>query len=399
MTTDAKDLVDGTGLRSIAMLTDPVGVLLVYTTADPREGSTTRPAWQVRIANEFAALDRRLRKDDDTSLADLLAVRLADVDRELRALVDAATAGQGRALFLALAAGPITTVAVQVPLGDHVELGRSAYVRPLLAALSAYPPAGVVAVSGHGVHLVDVRLGHAVDAGSDSYEPVDTGRRDLTGPAAANPAAAQHSAAQHDLYARREADRLARFLRGAGGWVAGRAVELGWEYLVVTGDPERTAAFVAGLPHDRALPTVTVGHRVAGLPAAKVYPLIAAELADLRHRCARDVARRARDLALGGGAGAYGLADTLTALAEGAVLNLVLDASAEWAGRVGPDGRLYPELVAVPGVADEALAVEPRLGERMVEAALRQGGRVTLLDPADAVDLRDAGGVAAVLRW
>jgi len=77
----------------------------------------------------------------------------------------------------------------------------------------------------------------------------------------------------------------------------------------------------------------------------------------------------------------------------------VLDASAEWAGRVGPDGRLYPELVAVPGVADEALAVEPRLGERMVEAALRQGGRVTLLDPADAVDLRDAGGVAAVLRW
>jgi len=34
-----------------------------------------------------------------------------------------------------------------------------------------------------------------------------------------------------------------------------------------------------------------------------------------------------------------------------------------------------------------------------VESALREGGRVTLLDPADAVDLRDAGGVAAILRW
>jgi hypothetical protein len=396
---DAKDLVDGAALRSIAALADPVGVLSVYTTANPREGSTTRPAWQVRIANDFVALERRLRKDDDTSRADLLALRLADVDRELRALVDASTPGQGRALFLALDAGTITTVAVQVPLGDHVDLGRRAHVRPLLAALCAFPPAGVAAVSGHGVHLVDIRLGYACDVGSDDYEPADSGRHEHTGPAAANPALAQHGTAQHDLYARREADRLARFLRAAGGRVADRAVELGWEYLVVTGDPERTAAFEAGLPHEPALPAVTVAHRVAGLSPAKVHAVVAADLADLRHRCARDLARRARDLALGGGAGAYGLADSLTALAEGAVLNLVLDASGEWAGRVGPDGRLYPDLVSVPGVAEEALAVEPRLGERMVEAALRHGGRVTLLDPADAVDLRDAGGVAAILRW
>jgi hypothetical protein len=399
MTTDAKDLVDGAALRSIAALADPVGVLSVYTTADPREGSTARPAWQVRIANELVALDRRLRKDGDASRADLLALRLADVDRELRALVDASTPGQGRALFVALAGGDMTTVAVQVPLGDHVELGPSAYVRPLLAALRTHPPAGVAAVSGHGVHLVDIRLGHATDAGTDGYEPADTGRRELTGPAAANPALAQHSAAQHDLFARREADRLARFLRGAAGRVAAKAAELGWEYLVVTGDPERTAAFVAGLPHEPALPTVTVAHRVAGLPAAKIHAAVAADLADLRHRRATDLVRQARDRALGGGAGAYGLADTLTALAEGAVLNLLLDASGEWVGRAGPDGRLYPDLVSVPGVGEAALTVEPHLGERMVEAALRQGGRVTLLDPADALDLRDAGGVAAILRW
>jgi hypothetical protein len=399
MTTDAKDLGDAGALRSIATLADPVGVLSVYVTADPREGSAIRPAWQVRITNELVALDRRLRKDGDISRADLLALRLADVDRELRALVDASTPGQGRALFVTLAGGSISTLAVQVPMGDHLELGRSAYVRPLLAALSAYPPAGVAAVSGHGVHLIDIRLGHATDVGTDSYEPTDTGRRQLTGPAATNPAMAQHSAAQHDLYARREADRLARFLCGAAGRAAERGVELGWEYLVVTGDPERVAAFVAGLPREQALPTVTSAHRVAGLPAAKVYPVIAADLEDLRHRSARDLARRARDLALGGGAGAYGLADTLTALAEGAVLNLLLEATGEWMGRVGPDGRLYPELVAVPGVAEALLAVEPHVGERMVEAALRQGGRATLLDPADAVDLRDAGGVAAILRW
>jgi hypothetical protein len=390
MTIDAKDLV------SITTLADPVGVLSVYITADPREGAGARPGWQVRIANDLASLDRRLRKDGDVARADLLMLRLADVHRELREMVSASTPGQSRALFVALETGTMTTVELPVPVrDDHVQLGRSAHVRPLLAAaMNSHPPAGVVAVSGHGVHLVDIRFGHAADAGTERFDP-DA----FPGPAAANPAVARHNAAPHDQYARHETDRLARFLRGAAGRVAERAAELGWEYLVLTGDPERTAAFAAGLPHEPALPTVTVEHRIAGLSAAKIYAMVAGDLEDLRHQGARAVARRARDLALGGGPGAYGLADTLTALSEGAVLNLVLDASGEWAGRVGPDGRLYPELVSVPGVADEALAVEPRLGERMVEAALRQGGRVTLLDPADAVDLRDAGGVAAVLRW
>jgi len=399
MTLDAKDLVDGTVLRAIAALTDPVGVLSVYTTVDPRAGSTTRPAWQVRIANELVALDRRLRKDGDTSRADLLAGRLADVQDELTAMLDATTPGQGRALFVPLSGKAGTTVTAQVPLGDHVEFGPAARVRPLLAALSAYPPAGIAAVSGRGVHLVDVRLGHAADAGIENYDEADTGRRELTGPTAANPAVAQHSSAQHDLYARREANRLARFLHGAAGRVAALAGELGWEYLVVTGDPQRTTALVAGLPHEPAIPTVTAAHRVAGMPAPKVYAATTPDLENLRHRCARDLARRAKDLALGAGAGAYGLADTLTALTEGRVLNLLLDASTDWAGRIGPGDRLYPDLVAVPGVPETELTAEPRLGERMVEAALRQGARVTLLDPDDATDLVDAAGVAATLRW
>lgn len=389
MTIDAKDLV------SIATLVDPVGVLSVYVTADPREGAAAHPAWQVRIANDLVSLDRRLRKDGDVARADLLMLRLADIHRGLRELVSTSTPGQSRAPFVALQTGSTRAVALPVPVGDdHVQLGRSAHVRPLLAALNSRPPAGVVAVSGHGVHLVDVRLGHATDAGTERYDPDG-----FAGPATANPALTRHNAAPHDQYARHESDRLARFLRGAAGRVAGRAAELGWEYLVLTGDPERTAAFAAGLPHEPALPTVTVEHRIAGLSASKIYAMVAGDLEDLRHQGARALARRARDLALGGGPGAYGLADTLTALAEGAVLNLVLDASAGWAGRVGPDGRLYPDLVSVPGVAEAALVAEPDLAERMVEATVRQGGRVTLVDPADAEDLRDAGGVAAILRW
>jgi hypothetical protein len=395
----AKDLLGGGALRAITELTDPVGVLSVYVTADPRERSAIRPGWQVRISNELVAVERRLRTDGDSTAADALVFRLADVHRELRALLAAATPGQGRALFVPLCGDTVSTVAVQVPMGNHVEFGSSAYVRPLLAAYCTHPPAGVVAVSGHGVHLVDVRLGHATDAGSDSYEPVDTGRRDLTGPAAANPALARHSSAQHDLYARREAERLARFLRGAAGQVAATAAELGWDYLVVTGDPERTAPLAAGLAHELVIPTVIAAHRVADLSAARIHAAVAADLENLRHTCTRDLVRRARDLGLGGGAGAFGLADTLTALNEGRVLHLLLDASAEWVGRVDPDGRLYPELVAVPGVPESALVAEPHLGERMVKAALQQDGRATLLEPVDAAELVDAAGVAAILRW
>jgi hypothetical protein len=399
MTTGAKDLMGGVGLRAIAELTDPVGVLSMYVSADPHEGSAARPGWQVRVANELVALERCLRKDGASARADALVLRLVDVHRELRALVGAATPGQGRALFVPLSGGPVSTVAVQVPMGDHVELGRSAYVRPLLAALSAHPPFGVAAVSGHGLRLVDVRLGLATDVGTESYEPAEAGRHEPTGPSAASPTLARHGSAQHDLYAHREAGRLARFLRGAAGRVAAVATELGWEYLVVTGDPERASALAAGLPHEPAIPTVTAAHRVADLPAPRIYAAVADDVDDVRHRCGRELGRRARDLALGGGAGAFGLADTLTALNEGRVLHLLLDASGEWAGRVDPDGRLHPEFVSVPGVVESALAVEPRLGERMVEAALRHDGRVTLLEPADATDLVDAAGVAAILRW
>jgi hypothetical protein len=35
----------------------------------------------------------------------------------------------------------------------------------------------------------------------------------------------------------------------------------------------------------------------------------------------------------------------------------------------------------------------------MIEAALRHGSAVTLVEPADASALADGDGVAAVLRW
>jgi hypothetical protein len=398
MTANENGLPDGAALRAVVDRTDPLGTLSVYATADPHESATARPAWQVRVINDLLALEQRLRKVDDPR-ADLVALRLDEVERELAEMLDTAGPGRGRALFLPLSGGRTRRVTVQVPLAEFVGLDPVPYVRPLVAAMSAHPPAGVAVVCGHGVRLVDVRLGRAVDADERSYEVADTDRHGHTGAGSGGSPLAQHGSAWHDVQARRAAERLGHFLRGSASWIAAGTRDRGWEYLAVAGDPEKTAPVVDALAADLPVVRETVRHRLAGLPAARVHAAVADDLDRMRHRVHRALCERTRDAALGGGSGSYGLADTLTTLAEGRVGHLLLDASREWTGRSGPDGRLHPEGISVPGVAEADLRPEPHLGERMIETALRQGASVTLVEPADADALAAGDGVAAMLRW
>ncbi|GIJ48125.1 hypothetical protein Val02_50110 [Virgisporangium aliadipatigenens] len=380
-------------LRELAELTDPAGVLSVYATADPGTGSAV-PAWQVRIVNELVALERRLAREGDADRAALLAERLSDVEGELKALIDTTRTGRGRALFVPLNGGPVRRLATQALLGEFVELGPAAHLRPLVAALSAFPPAGVVTVDGRGVRLIDVRLDHATDVELVVYTPRAVEHLD-----ASHTSTTSHGVAAHDVAAQHAADHLGRFLHGAADTVAGRATELGWERLVVCGEPVKVRELTARLPLEVAAHTVSVPRQLAGLSAAEVYAAVASHLRAGRRGVVRSLVENAVSAAHAGGAGALGLADVLTALAQGQVRHLLLAADREWRGRSGPDGALYPEFVAVPGVPEAALRPDAHLGERMIVAALRQGAAVTLLDAADAGPLAEADGAAAVLRW
>jgi hypothetical protein len=393
MTTDARNLVDCRTLRELAELTDPAGILSVYATADPATGSAV-PAWQVRIVNELVTLERRLAKDGDADRAALLAGRLSDVEGELKALIDTTRTGRGRALFVPLSGGPARRIATQAAFGELVELGPAAHLRPLVAALSAFPPAGVVTVDGRGVRLIDVRLDHATDIDLVVYTPRATGHVD-----ASSASTTSHGVAGHDVAAHRAADHLGRFLHRAADTVAGRATELGWERLVVSGEPTKVRELTSRLPLEVAAHTVSMPRQLAGLSAAEAYAAVESHLRAGRRGVVRSVIDRAVNTAHGGGAGALGLADVLTALAQGQVRHLLLAADREWSGRSGPDGALYPEFVAVPGVPESVLRPESHLGERMIVSAIRQGASVTLLDAADAAPLAEADGAAAVLRW
>lgn len=220
----------------------------------------------------------------------------------------------------------------------------------------------------------------------------------MKGPAAANPALAQQTAPQRDRFERRVEDNRARLLAAAATDLAAVASSRRWETLLLVGDPRLTRIVAGALPGTPPA-VVEVPRILDGLSAAELAAAVADEFEGCRRRVARAIIARAVEAARSGGLGSAGLEETLAALAEGRVAHLVLEAEREWRGVRAPDGRLAPEGAVLPGTRTEELAEEPRLAERMVEAALATDAEVTLVDGDAAALLEDADGVAAVLRW
>lgn len=392
--------VDRERVHAIARLRDEIGVLSVYATADPRQEAASSPAWPVQIRNELSSLRHRLRDSGDHRRLAALRSRLPTLEPMLLHLLDAGAAGRGRALFASLGRFETHSVSTQLPLITGVVLDPVAYLYPLVAAYSVGAPAGIVVVTAHDVRVIDYRLGLAQPVWTVPYEQSTDDWRELTGPAAGNPKLGQRSVSQRDLYERRVTDHLTRFLSATSDRLVEFVDRAGWEDLVVTGENELVAALVAGLPHHPPTRIVTAAHvPAAALPPAHVADMVAPDLHAARQRRRRQLAEQARDAALSGGAGAYGLADTLSALAEGRVAHLLLQQSGHWAGRRAPDGRLCPEGEVPPGTTAGELVAEPDLAERMIEETYRHGGEVTLLDDIAAEPLAAGAGVAAILRW
>ena len=215
----------------------------------------------------------------------------------------------------------------------------------------------------------------------------------------ASPGLGRRSASQRDLYDRRVTDHLTRFLGTVGARLADVSHKVSWHDVLVTGEGELVAAVVAGLPRDLGAHIMTAARVVpATLAPARVAAFAASEIAAGREIRDRRLVERARDAALAGGAGAYGLADTLAALAEGRVAHLVMERSRQWAGTRAADGRLYPVGEVPPGATAGGLTAEPDIAERMIEETYRHGGDVTLVEAAVEA-LTEVGGVAATLRW
>jgi Bacterial archaeo-eukaryotic release factor family 10 len=387
-------------LRSLAGMTDEIGILSIYVTLDPhyRVEAGVRPPWELRMRHQLGQLPDRLKERGPREHWKALTRRLDQLQPELVRLLGPTTTGQGRALFAGIADGEVRTAALQVPLGDRVVLEPDPYLRPLLAAWSTAGPAGAVSVSADEVRVVDMRFGLAEVVGTIRYES-GVEQRELKGPAATGSGFFQRSAPQHDLFERREDDKLARHLRTVGPRLAGFVTDREWSYLALTGDTPLVQALRDGLPAQLPAEVVTLDHPVNSLPPARLAATVAPALDEARHRRHRELAEQARDKAMSANAGACGLSETLGALQEGRVAHLLLDAGRQWSGSRTADGVLVPDGEVPPGVDAAALRPEPHLGERMIELAFRDGARVTMLAPQAAAPLSDADGIGAILRW
>lgn len=382
-------------LRELAGLTDPAGVLSVYVTVDPAAPAAA-PAAAIRLRDELHGL---LAGIDAPERRAAVQRRVTALQPRLAELLDPANAGVGRVLFAPVSRDESRLLAFQLPVPDLAVCRPAAYLLPLVGVVEASAPAGVAVLSRDGVRLLQWTPGRGEPVDTIRFEPRIADWRELKGPPPANPALAQKAASQRDHFEHRLEALLARFLHDAAHQVAHEAGRRGWDELVVAGDSRQAEPFAAGIrEHRRGLAILRSPQLLSAATPAQIAAAVGADLLVHRRAAAAALARQARSTALAGGPGAYGLADTLGALAEGRVARLVLDRAGQWQGSRAPDGRLLPAGEILPGVPAEQLVPEPQLAERMVEQAVAGGAEVIVVDGPAAEPLAPAG-VAAVLRW
>lgn len=388
--------LDRSRLTEIAGLSDPLGVLSIYVTADPDENAE-RPAWQVRTRNSLDALLDRARDSDDRELDQALRGRIDTLTADLDWALSPSTSGLGRALFVPLSNGAVHQVSVQEPLGDLVRCNDRAYLRPLLSAWAAGSPTGIAVATGEGIRIIHYQLGLAEDIAHLQYVDQSSQWTELKGPANSQPGFARRTAPQHDLFeARREQD-LKRYLSSGHETLRRHAAEDGWEFLVIAGDPRLREAMVEHLGLEFAPTIVPVDH-VMGMthPApAEIAELVKPVLQQARTDRDRALIHRLDETKKS----ARGIDQTLAAVQEGRAEIILMADDTEWSGQRDRQGQYVAGDVVPPGSDGNGLIPEPELGERVIELALDNRTDVAVLPGDIAEEMAGANGLAAILRW
>lgn len=380
-------------LRDVVCMNDALGVLSFYVTASPQEESSVRPAWRIRFGNELSELKERVTADPDRTRRTAVLRRLAGLEPEFRQLLDPAESGVGRVMFAPVGDSEVRAFSFQLPVADQTVMESTAYVRPLVNAVETAPPAGLVVLSRDGFRMIDYRYGLAEDVGRAPFEIVSEDWKQTRGSAA--PEAARQAVTYRDKFERRVEENLTRHLRAAGPRITEEAGRRGWQTVVLLGDVQLTEVVAQVVGGD----VIQVDAVVDSLPPAKLAEYVGPQLLAARTRHGVRLVNRAKDAALSGGQGALGLEETLGALNESRVAQLLLDESREWSGAHTADGRLHPPEAIARAEPSGPVVRESAMGERMIERALDIDAEVIVLDGDAAEILAEFGGVGAILRW
>jgi hypothetical protein len=325
-------------------LTDPVGVLSIYT-----NDRLTRA--------HFDALASSLARTSSRRDERAVRRRLTQLAGDLPSEVDM----PGRAVFAGIAEGRSVDIALPAEVTPYIAVDQFAHVRPLVVTTQDAHPAGVVVLSAKQLTVFEARGLALQELDVVDLAAQESLRRWRRGSRGAPSAPARQPGPSLEGHARSQRERATTAVGAFARHVAQLAAARRWDLVTVTGDRKLMSAFRARYPtwrSDLVELSVPGALRTTGTLAAGV----AAETARTRReRVAGTVAEIVDDPAT-----VWGIEPIAAALSRGRVAELVL--------------------------ADD---LEPRTAEALIRRAIPAAAR---LIPTDAGVLGPLS-VAARARW
>jgi hypothetical protein len=385
--------LDEDGLWDLSQRTDQLGVLSVYINADPTRDPNLE-AVAIDLRNRFRELQRRVAEDAGSDQGPALAAALARLWPQIADLASPTASGRSRIVFAALESDWIVRLESAMPVDNRVVLDDGPFIHPLLELLDEGRPAGVVVISPDEARLFEWRAGSLQMLRRMQQQYVEA-PHERAGQLGGGPQG-QFNTPMREQRKARDGDWMQRFLAQVTGMAAELAADRGWERILVSAGERWTEPSVASFPQALRDKVFADARVLNGIDDDALATSIAEWAHDQHAEQERRLLGQVHDAA-GSGVVALGLSEVAAALNAGRVAHLVYDPKVRYLGIMGADGALYAGDEVGPG--GRPGTPEPRLTERLVERALKTGARISPIEGAADGRLKDAAGVAALLRW
>jgi Bacterial archaeo-eukaryotic release factor family 10 len=363
-------------------------VISVHARTDPRDPANTSasPAWLIELRNGLRAISDQLENGDDRENRLAFRAMRPQIEGELTELTPAERARSVTWIFDA--DGGSERFSLQLPLRrTRAVADAKPYVSPLVDVADRGAPVGVILVGGDLVRIAQIEQAEATEPEDSSFELSLGDWRPFGGSAGGSPHRGLHVTSHEERYRARVDAQRDRLFETAATETAMRIEALGWERVAILAEGQLASRFSHLMPtivRDRVVAEADlnlVGEDL-NVIADAVEPLIE----EAWQKRTDSLARLAAERAAGGGAATLGPHEMVGALAEGRVEHLLIDPDHDFSSAAG---MLPPAIDGPPNL----------LGERAVETAIGTSARVTSLPTEASAALRDADGMAALLRY
>ncbi|MGH3559731.1 MAG: hypothetical protein ACRDTK_19920 [Mycobacterium sp.] len=390
----AIERLDEDGLWELSQRTDTLGVLAVYVSTDRRQDPNLQ-AVAIDLRNRFRELQRRVAEDAGSDQSRDVAAALERLWPQIEGLASPTASGRSRIAFAALGSDWILRLESAMPVANRVVLDDGPFIHPLLELFDEGRAAGVVLVSAEEARLFEWRAGSSLQMLRRIEQQYVEASHERAGQIGGGPEGQFHTPVREQRRAR-ERDRMQRFLAQVTTVATELAGDRGWERILISGGERWTEPTVASFPQALRDKVFADARVLNGLDDVALATAVTEWFHDQHTERERQLLGHVRDAA-GSGVAALGLSQVAAALNAGRVAHLVYDPNVRYTGTVGADGALYGGDEVGPG--GHPGTPEPRLTERLVERALKTGARISPVEGAADGGLRDAAGIAALLRW